>query len=301
MAIPTKPKAPKKKATSSKKKTSTTKRSTSSRTSSKKSSSSKSSSGGGGGGGIKKTQDKAQVKALESMLKSGFKKALNVKVGNVDRLYKQQDKILLNTYGAKVAELGKSRKDNEKSEADESFANLGNRARENQDLLAQAAEMGAGETDTIRSQLMAVRNWDANQGDVNRSYFDTLRSVNSAITDLNADTKNARANLQVQALGDKEQAYTNYYNQRVDTYTQLGNLYANPYSAAYSKKKTSSAYGNAAKEAAKAWKNPGVSSSILNWEAPVKAEEGKLNNTQAASAAGVKEKKRPEGSTLNPW
>ena len=145
-------------------------------------------------------------------------------------LYAAQDKDLVNGYNSRMAGILKNRDDNEKSEVDASFANLSNRARESTDLLAQAASQGAGETDTLKTQLMAIRNWDANQADVNRSYFDTQRSINSSIADLNADSRTARMNLAVDALGDYDQIWTNYYNQRADAYTQMGNIHANPYS-----------------------------------------------------------------------
>lgn len=275
----------------------TKKKKTSTKTSSKKSSG----GGGGGGGNIKKTNDKAQLDALKKLLKSGFKKARNTKLGNIDLIYGQQQGQLLDSYGDKAGSLELSRTDNEKAESDASFANLGNRARESADILSQTAEQGAGETDTLKSQLMAVRNWDSNQADVNRSYFDTVRSVNSAITDLNADTKTAGVNLAAQMLSDKESVWANYYNQRTDAYTQLGNMKANPYSNAYSKKGAKSAYNDMAKEASKAWKNPGVDESVLSWEGSSQAEEGKVNNTQVGNAAKVTEAKRPEGSTLRNW
>ena len=257
--------------------------------------------GGGGGGGIKKTNDKAQAGALKKMLRSGLASARKTKLGNVSRIYGQQRSALLQSYGAKAKALDLTRDDNEKAESDASFANLGNRAREGTDLLGEAAQQGAGETDTLRTQLMAVRNWDANQGEVNRSYFDTLRSTNSAIEDLNADTRTAGVNLQSQMLSDQEQIWANYYNQRADAYTQLGNMMANPYSNAYSSKGAKSAYGGMAKAAGSAWKNPGVSRSVREWRGSVRPEEGRQNFSDIRSAVGPVERKRPEGATLREW
>ena len=216
-------------------------------------------------------------------------------------MYTQQRSTLLQSYGEKVGALDLTRKDNEKSESDASFANLGNRARESGDLLSEAAQQGAGETDTLRSQLMAVRNWDANQGEVNRSYFDTLRSTNSAITDLNADTRTAQVNMMGQLRSDQEQVWANYYNQRADAYTQLGNMMANPYSNAYSKKGAKSAYSGMAKAASSAWKNPGIGDAERNWQGSVQAEEGRQNFSDIRAAAAPKERKRPEGATLREW
>ena len=255
--------------------------------------------GGGGGGGIQKASDKPQLAALKSLLDSGFKKALDQKLANTQLLYEQQDADLLKGYRARAGGLAGSRADNDKSEVDASFGNLSNRAREAKDTLAQAAMQGAGETDTLKTQLMAIRNWDANQADINRSFFDTQRSINSSVADLNADTRTARINLATGALGDYDQAWTNYYNQRADAYTQMGNIHANPYSDSHNTKST--AFKDMAKEASSSWKNPGVQANIRNWEGTLKEQEQKLNNSMFGNAAVVKERKRPEGSTLRKW
>ena len=248
---------------------------------------------------MKESSDKPQLTALQGLLKGGFAKAREQKLKNAFTLYAAQDKDLVNGYNSRMAGILKNRDDNEKSEVDASFANLSNRARESTDLLAQAASQGAGETDTLKTQLMAIRNWDANQADVNRSYFDTQRSINSSIADLNADTRTARMNLAVDALGDYDQIWTNYYNQRADAYTQMGNIHANPYSDSHDPKST--AYAGMAKEASSAWKNPGVNKSLQNWKGSVQEQERKLNNSAYKGADTVNNIKRPEGSTLKKW
>ena len=306
--IPVKPKAPSKqtKTTQPKKRKTTAKKTSTGRT---RRAPSKKSSGGGGGAkasasssassGVKESSDKPQLTALQGLLKGGFAKAREQKLKNAHTLYAAQDKDLVNGYNSRMAGILKNRDDNEKSEVDASFANLSNRARESTDLLAQAASQGAGETDTLKTQLMAIRNWDANQADVNRSYFDTQRSINSSIADLNADTRTARMNLAVDALGDYDQIWTNYYNQRADAYTQMGNIHANPYSDSHDPKST--AYAGMAKEASSAWKNPGVNKSLQNWKGSVQEQERKLNNSAYKGADTVNNIKRPEGSTLKKW
>ena len=159
---------------------------------------------------------------------------------------------------------------------------------------------GAGETDLLRTQLMSVRNWEANQSEVNRSFFDTNRSINSAVTDLNLDTKNARINLAADVLGDYDQIWTNYYNQRSDAWTQMGNIHANPTSDSHNAKST--AYSNMAKDASSAWKNPGVNKSLLKWQGWEQPKEQRLNNSiYQGNAKPQKRQKRPEGSTLKRW
>lgn len=257
------------------------------------------SSSSGGGGGVKTSSDAPQVKALESLLASGFAKVRDQKLANARLIYAQQDAELVQGYKARLGSLLDNREDNEKAESDASFGNLHNRVREAGELLAQTASLGAGETDTLRAQTMAIRNWDANQSDINRSYFDTQRSVNSAITDLNADTRAARINLATETLQDYDQLHTNYYNQRADAWTQLGNIRANPYSDSY--KANAGDYANVAKEASSAWKNPGVNASLRNWRGDTTAQEKYLNNSIFQGAATGPEIKRPEGSTLRKW
>ena len=258
-------------------------------------SSKKSSSGGGGGYSVKKTDDKQILKALKQLLDGGFAKARDQQLANINTMYATQDADLLKGYSSRAEQLGLARTDNDKAEADASFANLANRARETQDVLAQTAEQGAGESDTAKAQLMAIQNWDANQGEVNRSYFDTVRSVNSAVNDLNVDTRTARINLATQMLGDKQQAWANYQNQMVETATQAANLRANPYSNAY--KKNSGYYKKIVENAEKVWENPGVDKAITEWEGTAKPEEGKLNNTMVENVATVQQPKKPTGAS----
>lgn len=276
---------------STKKKTSTTTKKTTS----------SSSSGGGGGGGIKKSNDKPQASALESLLKSGLQSVLNKQIADLQQVYKDSDAAVLKDYRTKMAANQSSQVANEESEAAASNENLVNRAREATDILANVAAQGAGETDTLRAKHMALSNWAANQGDVNRAYFDTRNSNNSARTELNTDTYGSRYNLANQLGIDQATQYANYYDKMASTATQLGNLRSNPYSNAYSKSKASKAYKDVAKYAASTWDNPGVSATIKDWQPEVAEDKSATNNALLAGQTQEPKQKRPEGTTLQAW
>jgi len=247
-----------------------------------------------------KSNDAPQIAALQAMLDTGFASARDTKLANIQLLLTQQDKLLLDDYEARSGQLAGSMADNDKSEHDATFANLANRARERGDILTQAASQGAGESDTLRAALAAVRNWSANQSDVNRSFFDTQRSVNTAITDLNSDTRTARANTWASALSDQEQVWANYYNQRADAFTQMGNIQASKSSDSY--KEGSDAFAKAAAEAGTSWKSPGLPSTVQDWDPSLKPTTVMLNNAEAAaSVTNLGAKKKPEGATLRSW
>ena len=262
-----------------------------------------------GSSGATKSSDSAQVSALRELLDSGFQRALDTRISNIERNAQAGDDMLLKGYGERLGSLNDLREDTEKAESTSSFINLSNRAREATDMLTEAVAQGAGETDQLRSQLMAVRNWAANQAEVNRSYFDSVGSNNAAVTELNADTRTARFNLATQALGDQEQAWATYQNQMVDAYTQLGNVLRDPNSDSYDASAADNAWADMANAASDVWENPGVSEEITEWEGDQKAEPGYVSNSIYAynpkATAGVIQgfnvRKRPEGSTLQGW
>lgn len=166
-----------------------------------------------------------QADALLHALKKDLKKGLDQQLGDINQIRDLQDKFLMEGYRQRVDMLAGADADNDKSMAGQSGLNVQNMARERNSAVSEAMNMGAGESDVLQAQMMSLRNWQANQQEVQRSYFDTLRSVNSSLTDLNVDTKTARINNEIQANADKEQLWTNYFNQRSELYTQLGNTY----------------------------------------------------------------------------
>jgi hypothetical protein len=124
---------------------------------------------------------------------------------------------------ARSASLATDEANNEKAAADSSMLNDTNRIRERASSIVEAMAQGAGESDTLKAQMMSLRNFDANQNEINRAFHDSQRSINASRLDLALDTHNARVNMVTEANADREQLWTTFYNQTSETQTQLGN------------------------------------------------------------------------------
>lgn len=296
------------------------------------------SSGGGGGGGgygsaswYRSQQSKArksyldqahvmqlQAAALRLALNKTFKHALDIKLENTLRAMRQQDRALMQGYADRVATLQGAATDNAKAASDQSFAALSNAGRERANAMAEAMSQGAGESDVLAAQQMALRNWDANASEIARSNADTLRSINSGLVDLNVDTKTGRANIALQAHADMEQLWTNYYNQRSESLTQLGNVlgqqaqYLDAAAESGGGKKlrgrakstgaaSGKAFRRAAREAGKAWENPGVPKKLQQWEGVAPIESTVSAAPIGSQLTSVGGRGKPEGATLRRW
>ena len=104
-------------------------------------------------------------------------------------------------------------------------AGISNTVRERQEAMTQLLANGAGETDAMRAMLMAARNWQANAGEANRAYYDTMASTNAGITDLSLDTETAMANAWRGAESEKDRLWKEYYKSRADTHTSSRDIY----------------------------------------------------------------------------
>jgi hypothetical protein len=260
-----------------------------------------------------------QIKALRLALgDKGFQHSLEQKLRNITLNQRQAGADLVRGYKDRVGMLEQTASDNEKAADATTYANLANRSRERANALSEATAQGAGESDLLRSQQMALHNWNANQSEANRSYFDTLTSINSSLTDLTTDTRTARINNVSQANADRAQLWQAYHDQRSETLTNLGNALgqqAEYFGLANEQVKSGKTHGRGAKatkasgaafhqaslEAGKAWKDPGVSASLREWEG-VPDFEARINNTQLASASTeIAPQKKPEGASLRRW
>ena len=165
----------------------------------------------------------AQARALKSALNKDLKKGLLQQLSDINQSRNQQGEIIREGFRERMKQLRGAAKDNDKAAAQQSTINQLNQIRERNSALSEAMAQGAGESDSLQAMMMSLRNWNANASEIERGYFDTLRSIKSSQTDLEVDTKTALMNNQLQANADKEQLWTNYYNQRSELYTQLGN------------------------------------------------------------------------------
>lgn len=259
-----------------------------------------------------------QVQALRLALgKKGFKQALEQKLQNIGLVQRQSALDLVRGYRERVGGLKETAADNEAAAAGQAFANTGNASRERANAVSEATLQGAGESDLLRAQEMSLRNWNANQNEINRSFFDTQTSINASLGDLTVDTRTARINNVLQANADREQMWTTYYDQRSETLTQLGNVLgqqAEYYGLAQEavstgktkrkRKAASQASGDAFTQAAHvaglAWENPGVSRDLRKWDG-AEDFEGEQSNSVFIQAPTELARARPEGATLREW
>lgn len=259
-----------------------------------------------------------QIDALRIALgRKGFRKQLRQKLENVSLSMRQADKELMRGYRTRVGSLEQTSEDNLKAGAGQTIAALANRSRERANALSEAMATGAGESDVLRAQEMSLRNWQANQSEVNRSFYDTKSSISASLADLTTDTRSARVSNVAQANADREQLWTNYYDQRSETLTQLGNTLgqqAEYYSLANEaraskrtnrkRKRAAAASGNAFEQASRtagrAYDSPGVSKKLRKWTG-AEDFEGRLNNSKFSSAPTELALSRPEGATLRKW
>lgn len=259
-----------------------------------------------------------QVNAIKLALNGGYLEALNQRLANVNLVTGQQDNALMEGFRSRVTSLEGAEKDNEKAYSDTNYTNATNRGRERANAVSEALSHGAGESDVLRSQLMSLRNWDSNQNEANRSFFDSLRSVNSSLTDLNQDTKTGRLNLANQANADRDQLWTQYYNQQSEGYTQLGNLagqqaeyYGMAKEQVDSAKNTADQKAYAAASggyftkasnwADEAYVNPGIPAALRDWKGQAEFEATASNTLFQGANTNIGPRKKPEGATLRTW
>jgi hypothetical protein len=278
--------------------------------------------GGGGDGGAARAAAAARASARSASrqqnenasrlaqqqrgLIDAFASQRDVKLGNITNAFQASDSLLLKNYQTALEGLMGTKRQNEMAEADASFSNVANAVRERQGVSEQAASQGAGETDLLRAQLQALRNYSSNQGEVNRSFHDTLQSINNSVGSLNSDTASSRTNLFNQAEADREQAWANYANQAADAWTQIMNIEAGGNVESDTTEGYSKLYADAGDQAAAVTRNTynrqGIPTGWTDWEGKGQKEERQLTSSNRAAAVNLGgAQKKPEGATLRKW
>lgn len=260
-----------------------------------------------------------QVAALKRALSGkGMRAALDQKVANVDLLMRQEDRILRKQYGAQVGALADTSSDNEKAASSQSYAALANRGRERGNAMGEALANGAGESDLLRAQSMALNNWNANQNEINRAFFDTKNSINASLVDLTASTQTARINNASQADADRGQLWNDYYGQRSEALINLGNVqgqmaleYGSAREMKASKKTkrlqkeadeaSAKSYMQAARNTGRAYDSPGVSKKLMTWDGVDPFESDAAASASLGATVTTIGKPKPEGASLRSW
>lgn len=258
----------------------------------------------------------AQAKAIRQALHSEFGSARDNNLADISRTLTQQLAMLQEGQGLRAAQFLQVGQDAEIATGATAESAYGNAIRERQDTMSGILEQGAGETDTMRAMLMAARNWQANAGETNRSYFDSMRSVNQSIVDLNIDTKAALANAHSSAEGEKDRIWQDFYNRRSEAFTNLGNTLgqqADYYASAKemgvkpkkgaeaaAEKAMKKAFMDAALESGKGYTQQGLPTWITDYQG-TQALQAKQSNTDLAAAMTMEKMAKAEGATLRKW
>lgn len=165
-----------------------------------------------------------QANALKRALNHDFARSRDRLLADISQALRQQQDIIRTGFVGRYDQLETSAEDNEKATSAQTGINTRNMIRERANAIDAAIAQGAGESDVLRTQLMSLRNWNANQNEIDRAYSDTLQSINSSLTDLEIDTRTALANNVLQANSDKGQVWQNYHDRRSEAFTNLGNI-----------------------------------------------------------------------------
>ena len=172
----------------------------------------------------RKATNDANLTALKDLVGGGHAKVRDNALAALDASLTAKLAQIKDTFLTSFGDFQVNQRDNESAVNDASFGNLVNRAREKQDVVQQALSQGAGESDVLKSQLQALRNWASNQSDVNRSYFDTRTSINAGITDLNNTTKTGMMNEEMSTNAARASRWDDFYESMGSAYSDMANL-----------------------------------------------------------------------------
>ena len=262
------------------------------------------------------TNLEAQAKAIRQALDIDFASARDNNLGDINKTLNEQVATLTSAHRLRAEQFLKSAEDTEVATASTQEESFSNAVRERADTLTNILSQGAGETDTLRGMLMAAKNWSANAGEANRAYFDSMRSVNAGIMDLNVDTKSGLAGAATSAEAERDRIWQDFYNRRSEAFTQLGNTlgqkadyYAQAKEMGVKPKKGAEkatedamkkAFKDSAVESGKSYTQQALPTWISDYQGQeqVKAEQ---SNSNLAAAVTFDPVAKAEGATLRKW
>ena len=258
----------------------------------------------------------SQANALKRALSQEFARNRDINLGNVGQRLDETLGMLKEDADKRGGELLTAADSTAKAAGAQENQSLSNMVRERADALSMLMEQGMGETDQMRAMLMSARNMNANQNEGNRSYFDTMQSINQSITDLNADTRTALAGAFGEAEAERGRIWENYYTRRNQGFTQLGNIRGQQASyyaqagemgvkaPAGSERRATNGmeynYEAAATEAGKAYEEAALPSWIRDWKGTAR-QNAKVQNTNLAAAITIDKPEKADGAALRRW
>lgn len=258
----------------------------------------------------------AQAAAIRQALNVDLASARDNNLADIDRVLGQQIAQLKLGATQRGEQFLATARDNEQATAGVAERGFSNLVRERQDSMTALLEQGAGETDTMRAMLMSARNWSANASEANRAFYDTQRSINQAITDLNIDTRTEMGRMYGGAEADKERTWQEFYNRRSEAFTQLGNIrgqqadyYAQAKEMGVKPKKGAEkeaedamkkAFADSAAESGKSYTNQGLPTWVQDYQGTEQVRTVQSNSNLEA-ALTFDPMAKAEGATLRKW
>ena len=253
-------------------------------------------------------ENAATQEILNALMNSltGFQQGRETQIKNAQTALDSALAGILASYQSAVADYNKTAISNEQDEASKSAANIQNRARERMSLLEQAASQGAGETDQLRAQLQAFLNFDANQLEVTRSFFDTQRGINSQIAGANSQAETSRRSAWAQNQEAIGQAENEFMKNWTDTWTNIQRTAAQNtnINSDYSTGFTADLRGNnavteASKYAGKAYETKKQDEKwFQTWDGREEGRDRQVTSTSRAGSVSIRAPKSAEGATL---
>ena len=251
-------------------------------------------------------QNQATQSIIDALLSSldGYTKGRDTLVQNADSALNNSLEGILNSLRLADQDYAESGSANEQDQAAKTSANVTNRARERTALLSQAASQGAGETDQLRAQIQAYLNSDANQQEVERSFFDTERSINSQIAGAASQAETSRRSAWAQNQESKSNAWNEFWKNTGDVWTNIQRTGAQNTNvdSDYSEAFNADYRGNdpvqrAAENAGRAYSAEKKDDEFFKQDRPL-GRKKKTTASERAGATTIKAPRAAEGATL---